>query len=91
MKKLMIASVIAILSSLPLILKSGLGSPTVNHILDAITILSLPGASLAHTLSAVGSNYPDVVNSPSFVFVVSVVANTLMYWGVFSLGSAVFQ
>lgn len=91
MKKLVIASVIAILSSLPLMLKSGLGYPLLNHILDAIAILSIPGTALAHTLSAVGANYPNLVNSVSFVFVVSVVANTLLYWAIFSVVAAVFE
>ncbi len=90
MKKLVIASAIAILSSLPLVLKAGLGSPVLNHILDAIAILSLPGAALAHVLSAAAANHPDLLNSVSFVFVVSAVANTLLYWAVFSLVAAVF-
>ncbi len=91
MKKLIIASAIAILTSIPLVLRVGFSSPTLSHILDGITVLSLPGTALAHTLSAVGANYPDLVNSVSFIFVVSVVVNTLLYWAVFSLAAAVFD
>jgi len=85
MTKLWVATVIAFLSSIPLLSGAGIGHPISNRILDTIAILSVPGTFLAHTLAVAGRNFPDVVNSLAFVFIVSVIGNTLVYWAVFSL------
>lgn len=84
MGKLWVASLIAILSTIPAVFAEGAWSPFVRF-LQIASPLALPGLMLAQVLSQIGSNYPNVVNSHGFVFLVSAFGNTLFYWAVLSL------
>jgi hypothetical protein len=86
MGTLWIASVVAILATIPAVFNNtGFGSPIVNRLAEMAATLSLPGMDVARILSSMPTHYTEVFRSQGFIFLVSVVTNTLLYWAVFSL------
>lgn len=89
MGKLWIATVIAILSTIPAVFNNtSFGTPIFNHIADTAAALSFPGMYLSQIAVLIFANFPIAATSRGFVFLVAVIGNTIFYWAFLSLFAA---
>ena len=90
MKNLWIALIVAVcVSSVHFAGEAELRSPVLSRIIDVVAVAAFPGTLMAQIISDISGGSSHITASLAFVFMISVLVNSLFYWAAVALISRV--